>query len=329
MPAGLAAAWTGFIVLVGMVPSLLPAISGAIPRRLPLTVASRVKASLGDIAHALLFAAANLVFFGHQASLMVDAIGRTLYRLAVSRKNLLEWTTAAQAEASHSPGIIGNYRLMAVSVAFGLFAAVIAIDRGDGIALVTLPFALSWLAAPAIAFWMSRSSKLEDELESSPDDRKTLRHGCPPDMAVFRDFRHPGGQHAAAGQFPGRSKAAGRPSHIAHQRRALSSVRCQRAGIRLAWPERLVGRIEATLATVKRLEKYRGHLYNWYDTANLQPLEPKYVSTVDSGNLAGHLIALSNVCSSWIIRPADVAANLGRDRRHPRYSPARPSGNSQ
>ena len=147
LPAGLAAAWTGFIVLVGMVPSLLPAISGAIPRRLPLTVASRVKASLGDIAHALLFAAANLVFLGHQASLMVDAIGRTLYRLAVSRKNLLEWTTAAQAEASHSPGIIGNYRLMAVSVAFGLFAAVIAIDRGDGIALVTLPFALSWLGS--------------------------------------------------------------------------------------------------------------------------------------------------------------------------------------
>ena len=67
-----------------------------------------------------------------------------------------------------------------------------------------------------------------------------------------------------------------------------------------------VGKIETTLATIKRMEKHRGHLYNWYDTTNLQPLEPKYVSTVDSGNLAGHLIALSNCCSSWIVQPGDV-----------------------
>jgi cyclic beta-1,2-glucan synthetase len=71
-----------------------------------------------------------------------------------------------------------------------------------------------------------------------------------------------------------------------------------------------VGKIETTLATIKRMEKHRGHLYNWYDTTNLQPLEPKYVSTVDSGNLAGHLIALSNCCSSWMVEPGDFNASL-------------------
>ena len=64
-----------------------------------------------------------------------------------------------------------------------------------------------------------------------------------------------------------------------------------------------VERVEATLATLNRLESFRGHFYNWYDTRDLRPLDPRYVSTVDSGNLAGHLIALANACRGWIDRP--------------------------
>ena len=52
-----------------------------------------------------------------------------------------------------------------------------------------------------------------------------------------------------------------------------------------------------------RLQRIRGHLYNWYDTRDLRPLQPKYISTVDSGNLAGHLIALANACREWDDRP--------------------------
>ena len=58
-------------------------------------------------------------------------------------------------------------------------------------------------------------------------------------------------------------------------------------------------RLEATLATMARMAKHRGHFYNWYDTRDLRPLDPQYVSSVDSGNLAGHLIALANACREW------------------------------
>ena len=58
-------------------------------------------------------------------------------------------------------------------------------------------------------------------------------------------------------------------------------------------------RMEATLATVRRLETFRGHLFNWYDTCDLRPLDPKYISSVDSGNLAGHLLLLANFCQ-WL-----------------------------
>ena len=64
-----------------------------------------------------------------------------------------------------------------------------------------------------------------------------------------------------------------------------------------------VERLDATLGTMNGLERFRGHFYNWYDTRDLRPLEPKYVSSVDSGNLAGHLIALGNACREMIGRP--------------------------
>ena len=64
-----------------------------------------------------------------------------------------------------------------------------------------------------------------------------------------------------------------------------------------------VERLEATLETMSRLERYRGHFYNWYDTLDLRPLDPKYISSVDSGNLAGHLIALWNACGEMAARP--------------------------
>ena len=55
---------------------------------------------------------------------------------------------------------------------------------------------------------------------------------------------------------------------------------------------------------MSRLQRYRGHFYNWYDTRDLRPLDPRYVSSVDSGNLAAHLIALANACREWIAAPA-------------------------
>ena len=71
-----------------------------------------------------------------------------------------------------------------------------------------------------------------------------------------------------------------------------------------------VERLEATFSTLETLERYRGHFYNWYDTHDLRPLDPKYVSTVDSGNLAGHLLALQGVCRRWLSEPKPAALDV-------------------
>ncbi len=77
-----------------------------------------------------------------------------------------------------------------------------------------------------------------------------------------------------------------------------------------------IERLEATLATMNRMQRFRGHFYNWYDTRDLRVLDPKYVSSVDSGNLAGHLIALANACREW--------RQIAADRRR-RGGPASPT----
>ena len=77
-----------------------------------------------------------------------------------------------------------------------------------------------------------------------------------------------------------------------------------------------VERLEATLATMSSLQRFRGHFYNWYDTGDLRPLDPRYVSSVDSGNLAGHLIALANACREWIESPASAVGHSPASTMH-------------
>ncbi|MFN0190998.1 MAG: GH36-type glycosyl hydrolase domain-containing protein [Aestuariivirga sp.] len=311
LPTGLATGWTVFLVLTTAIAPLLPALSGAVPRRRPLTVASRVKSSMGDFAHSLALTASNLMFLGHQAWLTVDAVTRTLYRLVRSGKNLLEWTTAAQAESNAASTIAANYRFMAVSVATGLGAVTVAVLRGGTLWIAIIPFAIAWLAAPAAAFWMSRSPKLEDELESSPAGRKALRLVARRTWRFFETFVTAADNMLPPDNFQEEPKpiVAHRtsPTNIGLYLISVASAR-QFGWLGLA---DATGRLEATLATVAGMETYNGHLYNWYDTETLRPLEPQYVSMVDSGNLAGHLIALANCCDAW--RVEVDGANLGFD----------------
>ena len=126
-------------------------------------------------------------------------------------------------------------------------------------------------------------------------------------MALLRDLRHPGGQHAAAGQFPGRSPAGGGAPH----RRPASGSTCSPPSPPATWLVRR--RWRRSSAWKRRWRRWTscgacGHFFNWYETQDLHVLEPPYVSSVDSGNLAGHLIALANTCKEWALAPADGIA---------------------
>ncbi len=310
LPAETAVRWTMAMALIGAFPVFLPSVLGSVPKRKGVTIDSQVRANLDDFGHALAYALATLVFLGHQAWLMGDAVLRTIYRLKISGKNMLEWTTAAQAASSPTPGIGVLFRMMTGSILLGLIALAIAVLRADATSIAITPFALAWLLAPACAHWLSQRPKLVDAETIAPQDIKALRRVARKTWRFFETFVTSEDSMLPPDNFQEdpdpRIAHRTSPTNIGLYLLAVASAK------EFGWLGLgdAVSRLEKTIDTVRRMEAYRGHLYNWYDTQTLLPLEPKYVSTVDSGNLAGHFIALANYCDQWKSEPPDNLSKL-------------------
>jgi cyclic beta-1,2-glucan synthetase len=304
LPLQAAVTWTGFILSTIALSTLFPVLSAIVPRRGRITASSHLRALAADVRLALSLTALLVVFLAHQAWLMADAIGRTLFRLLVSHRHLLDWVTAAQATVGPRLELAGFYRQMSGGVAIGIAAAIVVWWVGIDAWPVAAPFVIAWIASPAIARWTSLSPLVAGRLSVSAADARVLRlvarrtwrffetfvtatdHMLPPDN--FQDEPKPTVAHRTS------------PTNLGLYLLAAVSARD------FGWAGTIdtVDRIEATLATMSRLQRFRGHFYNWYDTRDLRPLDPRYVSSVDSGNLAGHLIALANACRDGIGRPA-------------------------
>ena len=238
-----------------------------------------------------------VVFLLNDALVSLDAIGRTLWRIFVSRRNLLNWTSAAHMAARLK---IGNPRLTAwremwmtpsvTAVTAVLLAAV------DPLAFpAAFPLLLLWFASPEIAARISRPGRMRAE-ELEPKDRIFLRQIGRKTWLFFESFVGPDDNWLPPDNFQEDPRA-----DIAH-RTSPTNIGMYILSTLTAWDLGYLGtsdlavRFQNTLDTLGRLERYRGHFLNWYDTRTLAPLEPRYVSTVDSGNLAVCFITLKQGC---------------------------------
>ena len=288
--------WTRFILATIAVPPLLPFLAGIVPRPGGISKRSYIRDVLSDASLGASQIGLSVTFLAYQAWLMSDAIVRTLARLLVTRKNLLEWVTAAHARHRLDLNIAHMYQRMAGTVALALGAfAIIAVASPHAMP-VALPFLLLWAASPVVARTISLpppppTAKIlssEDALALRSISRRTWRffetfvtaadHWLPPDN--FQEDPNPVVAHRTSPTNMGLS--------------LLTVLSAHDLGWIGTWET--VERLEAALATLRQLEQFRGHFYNWYSTSTLQPLDPKYVSSVDSGNMAGELIALANGC---------------------------------
>ncbi|MEO8603574.1 MAG: glucoamylase family protein, partial [bacterium] len=301
LPLACAAIWTAGMVSMIALHALLPFFAGLVPRRRGISKRSHLLGIGGDLVLGVQQIALMVTFLAHQAWMMIDAIGRTLYRLAV-RRRLLEWLTAAQSKFSSRLDVRGFYRRMVGGIALAAVAALVVATADHGAPLLAAPFLLLWMFAPAVAKWASRPPSAganpltaAEALALRGVARRTWRffetfvgaadHYLPPDN--FQEQPHPVVAHRTS------------PTNLGLYLLAVVG------GRDFGWLGTLdtVERLEATLATMSRLERFRGHFYNWYDTQDLRPLDPRYVSSVDSGNLAGHLLTLTNACREMIGRP--------------------------
>ena len=308
LPVPAALAWTGFILAANAVPTLLPVLAEILPRRTDVTLRSHMRALGADCWLAARQIAFQIVLMPHQAVLMGDAILRTLYRLGVSHRHLLEWVTAAQASQSDRLDLVQAYRRMAGGVLLVIAAAlalwVLARDPSGWIAA---PFFVVWLAGPAFAVWISRSPPVPGRLTLTEAEAAGLRGVARRTWRYFETFVTADDHMLPPDNFQEEPLAAlahrTSPTNLGLYLLATASARD------FGWIGTLetVERLEATLATMARLQRFRGHFYNWYDTRDLRPLEPFYVSSVDSGNLAAHLLTLANALGDWMTTPAPIS----------------------
>ncbi|MGO9039015.1 MAG: GH36-type glycosyl hydrolase domain-containing protein [Steroidobacteraceae bacterium] len=296
--------WSAFIVSTIGLPTLLPIFAAIVPHRSGVKMRSHFRALRKDIWLAVSLTAFQITFLAHQAWLMIDAIGRTLFRLFVSRRNLLQWVTAAQSNLSSQLDLYSAYRRMSGGVAIAVAAAaLIAVLYPDGWPLA-MPFVILWVASPAIAVWISLSPSVAGHLAVADVDARALRLIARRTWRYFETFVTAEDNMLPPDNFQEdpRPVLAHRTSPTNMGLYLLSAVSARDFG--WAGTIETVDRLEATLATMSRLQQFRGHFYNWYDTRDLRPLDPRYVSSVDSGNLAAHLIALANACREWVDFPA-------------------------
>ncbi len=311
LPLPGALAWTVFVLLVLALPTILPVAAALLPRHAGITTRSHLGALATDIRIAAAQTGLIVAFLAHQAWLMLDAVVRTLFRLFVSRRRLLEWTTAAQSQQLLRTDWWGFIGQMAGSLAVASLGAIFVWYAGRAALPVAAPILLAWFFSPAIARWVSLAQANAGSLAISTADTRSLRLIARRTWRFFETFVTEAEHMLPPDNFQEDPKPV-----IAHRTSPtniglylLSTVAARDFG----WIGTIdaAERIEATLATMERLKRYRGHLYNWYDTSDLRPLEPAYVSTVDSGNLAGHLIALANACAGWRGDPAPSSAAIG------------------
>ena len=304
LPLPGALAWTAFVVLVLGLPTMLPVAAALLPRRPGVTARSHLGALATDLGLALSQTALIIAFLAHQAWQMLDAIGRTLFRLFVSHRRLLEWTTAAQTQQLRRTDWWGFVGQMAGSLAVASGAAIFVFYAGPAALPVAAPILLSWFLSPAIARWVSLAQADAGRLAIPAADVRSLRLIARRTWRFFETFVTEAEHMLPPDNFQEDPKpiVARRTSPTNIGLYLLSTVAARDFG----WIGTIeaVQRIEATLATMERLKRFRGHFFNWYDTSDLRPLEPAYVSTVDSGNLAGHLIALANACAAWRAEPS-------------------------
>lgn len=310
LPLTVSITWTSFLMITIALPILLPVIANIVPGRRGVSVHSHLRALGSDLWMAMLQILFVVTFMAHQAWLMMDAIARTLFRTFVSHRNLLEWVTAAQAQLSARLTIVTVYRHMIASVIIACIALLASSWSGNATWWLSMPFVLLWLVAPLVARAISASPLVAGRLPVSAADALALRLIARRTWRYFETF-----VTDVDNMLPPDNYQEDPRPVLAHRSSPTNMglyLLCVVSARDFGWeamPD-IVARLEATLATMHRMERHRGHFYNWYDTRNLRPLEPRYVSSVDSGNLAAHLITVANACRGW------SDADVGRTDLH-------------
>ena len=283
--------WTLPVLAIILIPPLIASILDLSHKGEDVLLSRHFSSSMRSAERHFAQAAFALVCLPYEAFYSLDAIVRTAWRTMVTRRRLLEWSPSGDPGHQSPAGLPAFCRSMWIGPVLASASAIYLAPSQPAALATAGPILGLWFVSPAIAWWISqplirRGAKL------TADQIIFLRNLSRKTWAFFETL-------VAAGDhwLP--------PDNLQEHPIAVVAHRTSPTNMGLALlanlsaydfgylsGARLVERTSDALQTMEALERYRGHFYNWYDTQSLKPLPPLYISTVDSGNLAGHLLTL-------------------------------------
>ena len=280
--------WTGAVLGILLIPSLLTSLLNLLQKPGDMRWSQHGAAAVRSAGRQLTQTAFAFVCLPHEAYFSLKAMICTIWRMQITHQHLLEWTSSGDHHQRRD--LVAFYRMMGFAPALALVMALgLALAKPAALAIAG-PILLLWLASPAIAWWISRPL-IRRKAPLTADQTLFLRSVSRKTWAFFETFVGPEDYWLPPDNYQEQ------PVAVAHRTSPTNmglSLLANLAAYDFGYIPvgRLIERTSCALRTMDGLERYRGHFFNWYDTQSLKPLQPAYISSVDSGNLAGCLLTL-------------------------------------
>jgi len=245
----------------------------------------------GSVREVLIRFMFGLAVLPYEALRYTDALVRTNWRMIITRKQLLEWTPSATTSSSTRNDLLSVYKSMWIAPLLSISCAGLSLYLNPDTLLVAFPILSLWFLAPTLAWHVSKPDT-EKEMILPEEEQVFLHKAARKTWSYFERFVSDKENWLPPDNFQEKPVAA-----IAHRTSPTNMGLALLANLAaydfgyISGGE-LTLRCNNTLLTMSKLERYQGHFFNWYDTLTLVPLLPRYISTVDSGNLIGHLLTL-------------------------------------
>ncbi len=283
--------WTLAVLGVFFIPVLSANLWELVHKPDDVLVEQHLRAVAVTAGRQLAHSAFTLACLPYEAYYSLDAIARTVWRMLVSRRRLLEWNPSSNEEANGAADAAAPWRAMWVAPTVAALTAAYLLFERPQILPAALPILGLWFAAPALAGWLSQPFG-RTAIRLTAAQVIFLRKVARRTWSFFETFVGPGDHWLPPDNYQDHPVAvvAHRTSPTNIGLSLLANLSAYDFGYICAGE--LLDRTSRALEAMQQLERHRGHFYNWYDTQSLAPLAPKYVSTVDSGNLAAHLLVL-------------------------------------
>ncbi|PQQ67206.1 GH36-type glycosyl hydrolase domain-containing protein [Acetivibrio saccincola] len=294
--------WLGIVIINIFFPLITGGLDYAVSKPISALKSKSYTPAICGLKACFLQQVLQFVFLPYQAYLMVNAISITIVRVFFTKRNMLEWVTALDAEKTIKDSIGSYFIRMRYAILQAALVLLLTIWLKPGYIAVAAVLSAIWAISPYIAYRVSKETVHKKEFLTK-EDRAEIRRIARKTWRYFEEFMDKKNNYIPPDNYQ-EDPANG----IAHRTSPtniglglLSALAARDLGyINIS---RLYKMVERAISTVERMEKWNGHLYNWYDTRTLNILRPAYVSTVDSGNFVGYLITLKEGLLEYLNKP--------------------------